>query len=142
MKKMTKVSSIYTIIYSVLSFILILAFFFLTIASRGFILITPFILLPFLTGFLYLIALVLNIICCIKNKMQNRLYILFVLNIFFFIVEMFALLVPFFAYLFTKDGAIVMKILVLSFLSVPITKISILIVSIIILVSLRKYHKA
>lgn len=139
MKNFTKYISIYTLVYSILSFILILIFFFLTVASRGFILFTPFMLLPFFTGFLYIVGLVTNVICFIKNNHNKKIRIFLTLILLCLIVEFFALFLPFIILFISKNNDVNSYIFAFSFISIPVTKIILLISSILILVNLKSY---
>ncbi|MBO0410278.1 hypothetical protein JZO81_04395 [Enterococcus hulanensis] len=134
----TKATAVYTLIYSIVSFILLVSVGFFTIASRGMLILTPFIGLPFFIGFLHIVGFICEIICFRLNKEypEKRRWVL--ISLIFYIVEIFALFLPLIAGLLKMNAYVIQSIILFAMGSIPITKVCLLILSIIILVKFRK----
>jgi len=134
----TKATAIYTLIYSIISFILLVSVGFFTVASRGMLILTPFIGLPFFIGFLHIVGFICEIICFRLNKEypEKRRWVL--ISLIFYIVEIFALFLPLIAGLVKMNAYVIQSIILFAMGSIPITKVCLLILSIIILVKFRK----
>lgn len=134
----TKATAVYTLIYSIISFILLVSVGFFTIASRGMLILTPFIGLPFFIGFLHIVGFICEIICFRLNKEypEKRRWVL--ISLIFYIVEIFALFLPLIAGLVKMNAYVIQSIILFAMGSIPITKVCLLILSIIILVKFRK----
>lgn len=134
----TKATAVYTLIYSIISFILLVSVGFFTIASRGMLILTPFIGLPFFIGFLHIVGFICEIICFWLNKEypEKRRWVL--ISLIFYIVEIFALFLPLIAGLVKMNAYLIQSIILFAMGSIPITKVCLLILSIIILVKFRK----
>lgn len=134
----TKATAIYTLIYSIISFILLVSVGFFTIASRGMLILTPFIGLPFFIGFLHIVGFICEIICFRLNKEypEKRRWVL--ISLIFYIVEIFALFLPLIAGLLKMNAYVIQSIILFAMGSIPVTKVCLLILSIIILVKFRK----
>ena len=134
----TKATAIYTLIYSIVSFILLVSVGFFTVASRGMLILTPFIGLPFFIGFLHIVGFICEIICFRLNKEypEKRRWVL--ISLIFYIVEIFALFLPLIAGLLKMNAYVIQSIILFAMGSIPVTKVCLLILSIIILVKFRK----
>jgi len=134
----TKATAIYTLIYSIISFILLVSVGFFTVASRGMLILTPFIGLPFFIGFLHIVGFICEIICFRLNKEypEKRRWVL--ISLIFYIVEIFALFLPLIAGLLKMNAYLIQSIVLFAMGSIPVTKVCLLILSIIILVKFRK----
>lgn len=134
----TKATAVYTLIYSIISFILLVSVGFFTIASRGMLILTPFIGLPFFIGFLHIVGFICEIICFRLNKEypEKRRWVL--ISLIFYIVEIFALFLPLIAGLLKMNAYVIQSIILFAMGSIPVTKVCLLILSIIILVKFRK----
>lgn len=134
----TKATAVYTLIYSIVSFILLVSVGFFTIASRGMLILTPFIGLPFFIGFLHIVGFICEIICFRLNKEypEKRRWVL--ISLIFYIVEIFALFLPLIAGLVKMNAYVIQSIILFAMGSIPVTKVCLLILSIIILVKFRK----
>ena len=134
----TKATAVYTLIYSIISFILLVSVGFFTIASRGMLILTPFIGLPFFIGFLHIVGFICEIICFRLNKEypEKRRWVL--ISLIFYIVEIFALFLPLIAGLVKMNAYLIQSIVLFAMGSIPVTKVCLLILSIIILVKFRK----
>lgn len=134
----TKATAVYTLIYSIVSFILLVSVGFFTIASRGMLILTPFIGLPFFIGFLHIVGFICEIICFRLNKEypEKRRWVL--ISLIFYIVEIFALFLPLIAGLVKMNAYLIQSIVLFAMGSIPVTKVCLLILSIIILVKFRK----
>lgn len=134
----TKATAVYTLIYSIISFILLVSVGFFTIASRGMLILTPFIGLPFFIGFLHIVGFICEIICFRLNKEypEKRRWVL--ISLIFYIVEIFALFLPLIAGLLKMNAYLIQSIVLFAMGSIPVTKVCLLILSIIILVKFRK----
>ena len=134
----TKATAIYTLIYSIISFILLVSVGFFTVASRGMLILTPFIGLPFFIGFLHIVGFICEIICFRLNKEypEKRRWVL--ISLIFYIVEIFALFLPLIAGLLKMNAYVIQSIILFAMGSIPVTKVCLLILSIIILVKFRK----
>ena len=134
----TKATAIYTLIYSIISFILLASVGFFTVASRGMLILTPFIGLPFFIGFLHIVGFICEIICFRLNKEypEKRRWVL--ISLIFYIVEIFALFLPLIAGLLKMNAYVIQSIILFAMGSIPVTKVCLLILSIIILVKFRK----
>ncbi|MBO0452418.1 hypothetical protein [Candidatus Enterococcus murrayae] len=138
MLNFTKATAIYTIIYAIISFILLVSFGFFMIASRGTFLLTPLIGLPFFIGFLHIVGFVCEITCLRMNKDSPAKRKLIFLSLIFYTIEIFALLLPMMAILIKMNAAYSQKIVFFALASIPVTKLCLLVLSIIILVKFRK----
>lgn len=134
----TKATAVYTLIYSIISFILLVSVGFFTVASRGMLILTPFIGLPFFIGFLHIVGFICEIICFRLNKEypEKRRWVL--ISLIFYIVEIFALFLPLIAGLVKMNAYLIQSIILFAMGSIPVTKVCLLILSIIILVKFRK----
>ncbi|MBO0455577.1 hypothetical protein JZO77_02310 [Enterococcus hulanensis] len=134
----TKATAVYTLIYSIVSFILLVSVGFFTVASRGMLILTPFIGLPFFIGFLHIVGFICEIICFRLNKEypEKRRWVL--ISLIFYIVEIFALFLPLIAGLLKMNAYVIQSIILFAMGSIPVTKVCLLILSIIILVKFRK----
>lgn len=134
----TKATAVYTLIYSIVSFILLVSVGFFTVASRGMLILTPFIGLPFFIGFLHIVGFICEIICFRLNKEypEKRRWVL--ISLIFYIVEIFALFLPLIAGLLKMNAYLIQSIILFAMGSIPVTKVCLLILSIIILVKFRK----
>ena len=134
----TKATAVYTLIYSIVSFILLVSVGFFTVASRGMLILTPFIGLPFFIGFLHILGFICEIICFRLNKEypEKRRWVL--ISLIFYIVEIFALFLPLIAGLLKMNAYLIQSIILFAMGSIPVTKVCLLILSIIILVKFRK----
>jgi len=134
----TKATAVYTLIYSIVSFILLVSVGFFTIASRGMLILTPFIGLPFFIGFLHIVGFICEIVCFRLNKEypEKRRWVL--ISLIFYIVEIFALFLPLIAILVKMNAYLIQSIVLFAMGSIPVTKVCLLILSIIILVKFRK----
>ncbi|WP_171004841.1 hypothetical protein [Enterococcus hulanensis] len=134
----TKATAIYTLIYSIISFILLVSVGFFTVASRGMLILTPFIGLPFFIGFLHIVGFICEIICFRLNKEypEKRRWVL--ISLIFYIVEIFALFLPLIAGLLKMNAYLIQSIILFAMGSIPVTKVCLLTLSIIILVKFRK----
>ncbi|MDT2660377.1 hypothetical protein P7E02_10880 [Enterococcus hulanensis] len=134
----TKTTAVYTLIYSIISFILLVSVGFFTVASRGMLILTPFIGLPFFIGFLHIVGFICEIICFRLNKEypEKRRWVL--ISLIFYIVEIFALFLPLIAGLLKMNAYVIQSIILFAMGSIPVTKVCLLILSIIILVKFRK----
>lgn len=134
----TKATAVYTLIYSIVSFILLVSVGFFTIASRGMLILTPFIGLPFFIGFLHIVGFICEIICFRLNKEypEKRRWVL--ISLIFYIVEIFALFLPLIAGILKMNAYVIQSIILFAKGSIPVTKVCLLILSIIILVKFRK----
>ena len=134
----TKATAVYTLIYSIISFILLVSVGFFTIASRGMLILTPFIGLPFFIGFLHIVGFICEIICFRLNKEypEKRRWVL--ISLIFYIVEIFALFLPLIAGLLKMNAYLIQSIVLFAMGSIPVTQVCLLILSIIILVKFRK----
>jgi hypothetical protein len=128
--KLLIITAVYTIVYALISFVLIVSFFFMIIASRGIWLFSPLIALPFFTGFLYFVGLVLSLLCLNKEKSKWAFPYIAVI-IFIYFIEALALLLPIFALKY------VAKYISIIIISVPVTKILLVILAILILILSR-----
>lgn len=59
----TKITAIYTMMYAIISFILLVTIGVFTVASRGAVILTPCVGLPFFIGFLHIVGFICEIIC-------------------------------------------------------------------------------
>ena len=134
----TKATAVYTLIYSIVSFILLVSVGFFTVASRGMLILTPFIGLPFFIGFLHIVGFICEIICFRLNKEypEKRRWVL--ISLIFYIVEIFALFLPLIAGLLKMNAYLIQSIILFAIGSIPVTKVCLLTLSIIILVKFRK----
>lgn len=134
----TKATAVYTLIYSIISFILLVSVGFFTVASRGMLILTPFIGLPFFIGFLHIVGFICEIICFRLNKEypEKRRWVL--ISLIFYIVEIFALFLPLIAGILKMNAYVIQSIILFAMGSIPVTKVCLLILSIIILVKFRK----
>ena len=134
----TKATAVYTLIYSIISFILLVSVGFFTVASRGMLILTPFIGLPFFIGFLHIVGFICEIICFRLNKEypEKRRWVL--ISLIFYIVEIFALFLPLIAGLLKMNAYLIQSIVLFAMGSIPVTKVCLLTLSIIILVKFRK----
>lgn len=94
MRNFTKITAIYTIFYAIISFILLMAIGVFTVASRGIFMLTLFGGLPFFIGFLHIVGFICESICLRLNKDYPADRRLILLCLIFYIIELFALVLP------------------------------------------------
>lgn len=134
----TKVTAIYTIVYAIVSFILLISFGVFTIASRGAIILTPFIGLPFFIGFMHIVGFVCEIICFRINKDYPAKKRLVLISLIVYMIEILALALPMIGIFGKMNSYLVQNIVLFAIGSIPVTKVCLLVLSIIILVKFRK----
>ena len=91
----TKITAIYTMMYAIISFILLVTIGVFTVASRGAVILTPCVGLPFFIGFLHIVGFICEIICFHVNKNFPAKRRLVLLSLIFYIIEIVALVLPF-----------------------------------------------
>lgn len=138
MKNFTKITAIYTIVYAITSFILLVSIGVFTVASRGIFLFSILGLLPFFVGFMHIVGFVCEIICLRINKNSPAKRKMVLLSLIFYVIEILALVLPFISMIAKMNAYLVQNILLFALGSIPVTKLCLLILSIIILVRFRK----
>jgi hypothetical protein len=141
MKNFTKITAIYTIVYAITSFILLVTIGVFTVASRGIFLFSILGLLPFFVGFMHIVGFVCEIICLRINKNSPAKRKMVLLSLIFYVIEILALVLPFISMIGKMNAYLVQNILLFALGSIPVTKLCLLILSIIILVRFRKKNE-
>lgn len=128
MKIILKIFTIYHIFYALASFLLLAVIFFLIVDSRGMVSLTPFMFL--LVGGLYLVSLADSLISLIlvTTKLHLEKIRSFVTILILYLVEVLVLVVPLILFKLNFQLDILLG---LALLSVPVTKLLLLIFSII-----------
>ena len=138
MRNFMKITAIYTIFYAIISFILLMAIGVFTVASRGAFMFTLFGGLPFFVGFLHIVGFICEIICLRLNKEYPVKRRLVLLCLAFYIVEILALVLPIVGMFGNASSVFAQNVILYAMGSIPVTKICLLVLSIIILVKFRK----
>lgn len=138
MRNFTKITAIYTIFYAIISFILLMTIGVFTVASRGAFMLTLFGGLPFFIGFLHIVGFVCEILCLRLNKEYPTKRRLVFLCLIFYIIEIFALVLPIVGLLGNASSVFAQNVILYAMGSIPVTKGCLLVLSIIILVKFRK----
>lgn len=138
MRNFTKITAIYTIFYAIISFILLMAIGVFTVASRGAFMFTLFGGLPFFIGFLHIVGFICEIICLRLNKDYPTKRRLVLLCLAFYIIEILALILPIVGMLGNASSVLAQNVILYAMGSIPVTKVCLLVLSIIILVKFRK----
>lgn len=130
MKIILKIFTIYHIFYALASFLLLAVIFFLIVDSRGLVSLTPFMFLPFVVEGLYLVGLADSLISLIlvTTKLHIEKIGSFVTILILYLVEVLVLVVPLILFKLNFQLDILLG---LALLSVPVTKLLLLIFSII-----------
>lgn len=138
MRNFTKITAIYTIFYAIISFILLIAIGVFTVASRGAFMFTLFGGLPFFIGFLHIVGFVCEIICLRVNKNYPAKRRLVLICLAFYIIEILALVLPIVGMFGNASSVLAQNVILYAMGSIPVTKVCLLVLSIIILVKFRK----
>lgn len=138
MRNFTKITAIYTIFYAIISFILLITIGVFTVASRGAFMLTLFGGLPFFIGFLHIVGFVCEILCLRLNKDYPVKRRLVLLCLAFYIIEILALVLPIVGMLGNASSVFAQNVILYAMGSIPVTKVCLLVLSIIILVKFRK----
>lgn len=138
MRNFTKITAVYTIFYAIISFILLMTIGVFTVASRGAFMLTLFGGLPFFIGFSHIVGFVCEVICLRMNKDYPAKRRLVLLCLAFYIIETLALLLPIVGMLGNGSSALAQNVILYAMGSIPVTKVCLLVLSIIILVKFRK----
>lgn len=134
----TKITAIYTMMYAIISFILLVTIGVFTVASRGAVILTPFVGLPFFIGLLHIVGFICEIICFRVNKNFLAKRRLVLLSLIFYIIEIVALVLPFIGMFAKMNTYLIQNVVLYAMGSIPVTKVCLLVLSLIILVKFRK----
>lgn len=138
MTKLPKAASIYNIIYALISFLGIVFFGLFVVASRGILLFSPFIVIPFFVGFLYFVGLILAILAYRSDNSQPKLKNWLRAFLVIYGLEALALLLPLLRLASWVSDSFAAVVIPGAIFSVPVTKICLLICSVVVLVKGRR----